>query len=1347
MADESGQSNWPLYRISEPHEQNDVLLCLPESHRRTNRKAPDEEAEENESPIPCWRSHTLFTGGPQHDNHHLLASLQGNQRFMELLMRHLGDYEQRSKMEKALVTVTVLQEWRNQNPPGRFLVVEGETKFPLWKDVGDKKARSKISKAFKYLSKTHGCVSDIVGSTKREKEDCDDKTPKKKNTPTCTESSATTCSTQFDTLIRQQQKENEAANNTTLQPSSKPPATSISISSITTTTSTSSNNNDLLHRRATISLDEETKTEPPAMLSVANIVRRVTESEEAKRAALLGQPPPRLPARFKKPQKYTRRISEQLHSAQKEGGSVYGRWKERDQLTTIYARQKQQRELYQKEGPSASCKIDVVLIEGSMGVGKTTLAQTLRHPLLEEDQNDTGEDNCKEDRPFFFFFKSEPIQWTDPTAFFAAIVTDFCEQLIEREDRKMTQRYRDALIEALKEDVTLLSNLSPALDALLTKKSWASGSKVNTMDESETMPIKEESQQETYACMAMQRLKEVFGLFLQTIASVDPEQSTILLWDDSHWMSEEAINLLLYLVTDPANAGILFLGTYREDEADDARFKRSWRLSNTNPNLNITEIHLDNLEEDSVHCMLADALSLPEEETRSLKNVVCRLTKGNPTFIKELLRLFQEECVLQFDDSTQQWTFDFEKIPLTLGNIHSVPDLFKAKVLALPDNIQETLKIAACLMTFRVDESLLKMIDTVGSVEAHLKFADIRGLLTYRNGVYWFASDGVKQAIYDLIPELERPAYHLRIGQRLWLHLEDQQNSFFYSTLMFQMMLGDTMISKEEDRRAVAWLCLDAGQKAAKYLGFQTSWRCLSYGIKIVAAQKTWGRDNYDLSLSLFNTAIEVCYANGEFSQLDDLLKQVLENARTFEDSLLARSTMIYYLGTRNRQLEAIDMGLATLKLLGETFPSTKPPLWRVYWDAHRLKSMLKGKSDDFILQMSRMKNARKVAAMSILNHVILYAVYARPRLCSLMAFRMVELTMKHGLSALSSVGFVFYGVILCRYDQPDDGFRYGELGVRISNHWKKAVWVCRSLCGFYGSIYSRKFPIRGAMEPLRTAEKAGMRAGDVEYAMLCACLLCWNFSELMSLPALENELRRLGGRVEFYGQKLSLVMIKPLWQMTLNLMGQAKDPALLKGELVDEHVEQARNGANPYFMHWMRFFQMKVSYFLGDYDRAYEYSDSARYIYMDSSGAMDGIYTMFYECMVLLAQARRGKRRYRSILHARRCLKRLQDWAYHSPVNFLGKSILLEAEIAWLRGDRRKAYERYRSSIWHSQKGGFITEEALAYEQLGRCVLEKEPEAAVPHLKSAKQLYEKWGASVIVKRLEEEFCELLGHA
>ena len=51
------------------------------------------------------------------------------------------------RLDKPLVALEIIREWRAQDPPGRFLKVDEKT--GLWSDVGDKKAREKTSQALR----------------------------------------------------------------------------------------------------------------------------------------------------------------------------------------------------------------------------------------------------------------------------------------------------------------------------------------------------------------------------------------------------------------------------------------------------------------------------------------------------------------------------------------------------------------------------------------------------------------------------------------------------------------------------------------------------------------------------------------------------------------------------------------------------------------------------------------------------------------------------------------------------------------------------------------------------------------------------------------------------------------------------------------------------------------------------------------------------------------------------------------------------------------------------------------------------------------------------------------------
>lgn len=75
-------------------------------------------------------------------NHH-----DGNKRYRTMVEKRKVDYVNSKRLDKPLVALDIIREWRNQKPPGRFLKLDEKT--DLWFDVGDKKAREKTSQALR----------------------------------------------------------------------------------------------------------------------------------------------------------------------------------------------------------------------------------------------------------------------------------------------------------------------------------------------------------------------------------------------------------------------------------------------------------------------------------------------------------------------------------------------------------------------------------------------------------------------------------------------------------------------------------------------------------------------------------------------------------------------------------------------------------------------------------------------------------------------------------------------------------------------------------------------------------------------------------------------------------------------------------------------------------------------------------------------------------------------------------------------------------------------------------------------------------------------------------------------
>jgi hypothetical protein len=145
------------------------------------------------------------------------------------------------------------------------------------------------------------------------------------------------------------------------------------------------------------------------------------------------------------------------------------------------------------------------------------------------------------------------------------------------------------------------------------------------------------------------------------------------------------------------------------------------------------------------------------------------------------------------------------------------------------------------------------------------------------------------------------------------------------------------------------------------------------------------------------------------------------------------------------------------------------------------------------------------------------------------------------------------------------------------------------------------------------------------------------------------------------------------------------------------------------------------------------------------SLATQDIVVVLFFDALINIVQARKPENNRLAPLAEKR-LKRLQYWSKHSPINFLGKQFLVEAELCWLYGDMDTAYAKYTCAIALSREGGFIMQTALAHERTCKFLLEQglDAETAAFHLREASSLYTRWGATAKVKHLNAEIASKL---
>jgi predicted ATPase len=364
------------------------------------------------------------------------------------------------------------------------------------------------------------------------------------------------------------------------------------------------------------------------------------------------------------------------------------------------------------------------------------------------------------------------------------------------------------------------------------------------------------------------------------------------------------------------------------------------------------------------------------------------------------------------DDESGHFVWDVEEIEI---EIQTVKDVLKNKISLLPEISQENLKMAACLGSRLDKDILLRLFSTNeeavtifidDAVKAHIVvFDDARG-------TWCFAHDYVQEEIYRFIPIKERNLYHYRIGRKLWREFDIDELGSFLFLVVGQLLLGVEYIKDCRERVAVAKLCLGAGVRAVQLSNFQASYKYLKSGISLL--DETSWENEYDLTMSLHNAAAEVANSIGMFSEVHTLVDKSLFHSKTFEHSHRAQATRVHALGRDGRLEEAVGVTVKILDSLGEKIMTNQSALY-TKWEISYLRWRIRNKTNQMILRIPIMTDQKKLAAMEMMNLIFLYTSLVKPELTSILGCRMVQLSLDHGLSAFSCIGFVSFAVAVAR--------------------------------------------------------------------------------------------------------------------------------------------------------------------------------------------------------------------------------------------------------------------------------------------------------------------------------------------
>ena len=989
----------------------------------------------------------------------------------------------------------------------------------------------------------------------------------------------------------------------------------------------------------------------------------------------------------------------------------------------LYGRDEHQARLLSRFRAMVHGQVDqneLVLITGPAGTGKTALALSLWEAVE------------KEYKGYFIRGKFDQLQPSgrarNSYAPFVAAFTDYVQRVRHGNDDdsedelERNELSKKKISEATAGEAGLLINMIPALADLLG-------------EQPEQTPV--------HGPEAKARFHRVFCKFVSSICSV--ESPLVLFLDDLQWSDKESVDLLRVLLTDASIEGMMILGACRGNEvALDSDLSVMLRSLEASYDLQVAEIRVSNLAKENVVSLLSDTFPLSKGDCNFLAELVHAHTMGNVFYTIQLIEAVEEVGVVQLpENDSSAASLDKTKLESLTSRIGTdTANLVCQRIRRLPTELQTLLKVAACFgaeFERQVVEIVLK----------HLRYAWVDGVeglnLIVRKDAgasrLAFVHDKVQQSCYELIPIDERPSFHLMIGRCLWKAFsrsDEVDNRAGH--IVEQLSYGLDLVEDEKERLAIAELCLHTGKRAATSSSFSTAASVFEMG-RLLLPRRHW-RDYYWLSLHLFSSGAEAEDALGHFEKTDRLVSEVLTNALSLEDKLPALITKIFSLGSRGRIQEAIDAGIEVVEELDEPLPR-RFILLRVLLAYVRTSKMLNRLTDNDILNLPLMTETKHLSLMTVLNILLPYTFTGRPDYFPLLAMRLTQLSIKHGLSALSSAGFVLYAVVLVSgFRQVEKGYRFAQLAMKIAEKFDARQWVSRITVCFYGMIVPYVRPVRETIEPLQNAYRLGMASGDTEFGMMGLHFAdTARFSSPEPLTDLYSDILSHERHMIAYGQTYVLSYFKPFAQFVANLCGETEDPLVLTGRHLNESeiIAAAKRENNATGLIIMYALKANIAIMLNDYERA----QSAVFEFRSCSLKAGPLivhwiaaFVMGVSSFKLAAKSTRGRRRRKR--EGWRCLKMLRKYAETSPSTLLHRVHFLEAEASLLEGDIERCRMQFDLASRFAEQAGVLGDQAFATEHCGIALLQHgTKEDGCQQLLKARELYRGWGATVKVDQID----------
>jgi predicted ATPase/signal transduction histidine kinase/GAF domain-containing protein len=950
---------------------------------------------------------------------------------------------------------------------------------------------------------------------------------------------------------------------------------------------------------------------------------------------------------------------------------------------------------------------ELVLVSGYSGIGKSSVVNELHRVLVPP-------------RGLYAFGKFDQYKRDIPYVTLAQAFQNLMRSLLSQKDEELS-RWRDSFSEALGSNGQLIINLVPELELIVGKQP--------TVPE---LPPHE----------AKNRFQTVFRHFLGVFAR--KEHPLALFIDDLQWLDRATLELLEHLITHSEMRYLLLVGAYRDNEVGSSHPLVGMLESIRKANANVREIVLTPLGIGDVRRLIADTVHCEPEHATALAKLVREKTGGNPFFSIQFLTRLAEESLLVYDRAASAWVWDINRIDAK-DYTDNVVDLVVWKLRRLSINTQIALQHIACF-GYMAEIRMLSLVhqQTEEAMNAALWDAVSAGLIVRQGNVYKFLHDRIHQAAYSLLPDDQRPSMHLQIGRLLRASMAEGEMSGRLFEVANQFNRGTALLLDPAEKTLVAALNLSAGRHAKRSTAYASARAYFAAGMALL--DKPEWESQHDLKFSLSLECAECELLCGNLKQSAQHIAELLRRAASSIEFALASCLKVNLHVLMGEHPQATDSALTCLRLFGIDLP-THPSPEQVRAEYETVWQTLGERPIESLIDLPLMTDPKISAAMQVLSYLAGPATFTDFQLFCLLACRMVNISMRHGMSGASAYGYACLGSVLgANFRRYREGYRLARLACDlVEKHafiaYDTKVYHAMGLAAFWTE------PLTSVIEFRQATTRTATDRGDLTFA-------CYGMHQTITYLLMRNDpLDAVWRETEF---ALHFARTAKFRDVADLIESQQRYVAMMQGrdmtfgkQLFDEAAFEAQLSATQTptvaCLHWIR--KLKVRYLSGDYFEAWTAAHKAMGLLWTAAVQLQLFDYFYYTALTVAALYEEAptdeQSGWRELLTAHR--EQVRVWAETYPPTFCDKYALVSAEIARVERRDADAMRLYEQAIESARTHGFVQYEGLAYELAGRFYAARGVESIVhTYTRNARNCYLRWGAFGKVRQLERHYPWLI---